>query len=517
MAQKFSWFTGVINTLAVGLLVTAGIASAAVPTFSQAGITVGLGQSLSVTSTNGVSVYMLSNSSPIIASISIDGAKITATGQALGSTTLRLCAVGTSSDCTSLVVVVQAGSVSGISFSQSNLSLSISGSQSITISGGNGTYTVSNNSNTSIASTNLSSSTLTVSGLAAGGATITVCDTANACGTLLVTVNSSSTSGLSFNQNNISLVTGGSQVVTVSGGNGTYNVSSNSNTSAVSANILGNRVNIYSLAAGNATITVCDTSSVCGTLNITVAASNANQAVTFSVTNPTLTVGQSLNVGLSGRATSYVILNNANANIVQASVTNGITLSLYGASAGTDLLTVCATGGDCSSISVTVTGTASTATTTAQTVPIAQTVVPTQSGTVVVNATLLAQIKSLQATVTQVLTQIQSIQAQLNQLEAQVNAGSRSMISTNTSASAVTNTSSGTSYSFTELLTVGSEDTEVFALQQRLTTLGFYSGPITGLYGPLTKQAVIKYQISHGIAATGSVGPSTRTALNAEK
>jgi peptidoglycan hydrolase-like protein with peptidoglycan-binding domain len=131
----------------------------------------------------------------------------------------------------------------------------------------------------------------------------------------------------------------------------------------------------------------------------------------------------------------------------------------------------------------------------------------------VANAALLAEIQTMQTAIMQVLAQVQSIQTQLSQLEAQVNAGSGSGISAN--ASAVITTPSGASYNFTELLTVGSQDAEVTALQGRLTALGFYSGPITGYYGSLTGQAVSKYQTAHGIAVTGYVGPSTRTALNA--
>jgi hypothetical protein len=517
MSQKPSWITWVAGVSAtVGMLITAGVAYAVVPTLSQPSITIGMGQSMSVTSGNGISVYMGSNSNPTVVSVSVNGTQITLTGQSLGSAGITICAVGTSSDCTNLAVTVQAGSVSGISFSQSNLSLAIGSNQSVTVSGGNRTYAISSNSNTSVAATSLSGATLTVSGLAAGGATINVCDTSGTCGTLSVTINSSGTSGLSFSQNNLSLSAGGSQVVTISGGNGTYNISNNSNASVVSAGMSNNGITVYAVAAGTATIKVCDTSgTICGTLSVTVTAPTANQAVTFSVTNPTLTVGQSLNVGLSGGASSYVVLSNTNANVVQASINNSITLSLYGASAGTDSLTICATAGGCSPFPVVVTGsspnTVSTPTTTATPTPV-QTAAPTaQSGAVVVNTALLAEIQSLQTAVaqilTQVTTQIQSIQTQLNQLEAQVNAGSGSGISTSASA-AVTNT-------FTELLTVGSNDAQVTALQRQLTVLGFYSGPITGYFGTLTGQAVMKYQTAHGIAASGYVDPSTRTALNA--
>ena len=47
-----------------------------------------------------------------------------------------------------------------------------------------------------------------------------------------------------------------------------------------------------------------------------------------------------------------------------------------------------------------------------------------------------------------------------------------------------------------------------------LTALGFYHGPINGIFGPLTKAAVKRFQAAHGIPQTGYVGPKTRAALN---
>jgi hypothetical protein len=262
-------------------------------------------------------------------------------------------------------------------------------------------------------------------------------------------------------------------------------------------------------------------------LNVTIAASAANQAVTFSVASPTITVGQNLNVQLSGsNAPSYVMFWNQNSDIVQASITGGTTLALTGVSAGTDSLTICATAGGCTPFSVTVTGPANTSapavTTTpptAQTTtvaPPATTVTPVaQPAAVVVNATLLAEVQALQAAVTQTLTQIQSIQTQLNQLVAQVNAGSGVGIGTSGVPSVAPSALSGTSYNFTELLAIGSQDAQVTALQNRLIALGFFSGSATGYFGTQTEQAVMKYQTAHGIEATGYTGPSTRAALNA--
>jgi len=70
------------------------------------------------------------------------------------------------------------------------------------------------------------------------------------------------------------------------------------------------------------------------------------------------------------------------------------------------------------------------------------------------------------------------------------------------------------SYVFKSFLTVGSRGTEVTALQQKLTALGFYTGPVTGYFGPLTAQGVRNLQKANGIETVGFVGPATRAALN---
>ena len=66
-------------------------AHAQVPVLSQTSITVGISQSGTVTSENGTDVYLGLNSSPTVATVSINGTQVTVTGQGLGSTTMRLC------------------------------------------------------------------------------------------------------------------------------------------------------------------------------------------------------------------------------------------------------------------------------------------------------------------------------------------------------------------------------------------------------------------------------------------
>ena len=60
----------------------------------------------------------------------------------------------------------------------------------------------------------------------------------------------------------------------------------------------------------------------------------------------------------------------------------------------------------------------------------------------------------------------------------------------------------------------GSSGPTVRRLQQNLTTLGYYKGPITGNFRELTQAAVIRFQEANGISAIGVVGPQTRRAIS---
>ena len=86
---------------------------------------------------------------------------------------------------------------------------------------------------------------------------------------------------------------------------------------------------------------------------------------------------------------------------------------------------------------------------------------------------------------------------------------------TTTPVTTPTNTTSGaTVYKFYNPLNLGSQNADVTALQERLTSEGVYSGPVTGYYGALTEAAVKKYQGLHGLSQLGNVGPATRALLN---
>lgn len=75
-------------------------------------------------------------------------------------------------------------------------------------------------------------------------------------------------------------------------------------------------------------------------------------------------------------------------------------------------------------------------------------------------------------------------------------------------------TQSGNSSSGSGNLARGASGSAVSALQQKLKVAGFYNGPITGYFGSLTEDAVIRLQQYYRLQADGIAGASTLLVLN---
>lgn len=118
------------------------------------------------------------------------------------------------------------------------------------------------------------------------------------------------------------------------------------------------------------------------------------------------------------------------------------------------------------------------------------------------NSDLLATIQNMQSQLAQILSQIQIMATKLNQLASSIVPTTPAVISTNNK------------YQFLNPLAIGDAGTDVTELQKKLKVEGVYSGPINGTFGPMTQEAVKKYQTLHGLSPLGNVGPATRAALN---
>ena len=60
---------------------------------------------------------------------------------------------------------------------------------------------------------------------------------------------------------------------------------------------------------------------------------------------------------------------------------------------------------------------------------------------------------------------------------------------------------------------VPAADATVEATQERLAQRGYYNGPVDGIFGPATRDAVANYQIANQLNVTGSLSPDTMQSL----
>lgn len=63
------------------------------------------------------------------------------------------------------------------------------------------------------------------------------------------------------------------------------------------------------------------------------------------------------------------------------------------------------------------------------------------------------------------------------------------------------------------LLQKGDEGQAVKILQERLRIAGYYYGKSTGIFGPITEEAVKRFQQAYNLRVDGVVGPATSRRL----
>jgi uncharacterized cupredoxin-like copper-binding protein len=359
------------------LYVTVGGSGSGSLSLSQTSVSLNVGQTSVVTAYNynSGSLYVSSNSNSNVVSASVSGSSISLYGLAAGSATVNICSNNVSS-CASVYVTVTGSIYSGsIYFSPTSLSLNAGQNSTVSIYNNNsyGGYYISSNSNSGVASASVSGSSLYVNALSSGSTSIVVCQSSygSSCATLYVTVTGSSYNygNLYFSPSSLTLAAGQSSTATVYGNSGgSYYLSNYPNSSVATAYMSGNQLTVTGVAAGNTSITVCQSyySSSCASLSVTVTGVlGANTNLWFSPGNPSLYVGQSLAVSINSSAystvypyysTAYYISSNSNPNAVSASI-SGTVLNLYANQNGSSNITVCHSSlGFCGTLYVTVGG-----------------------------------------------------------------------------------------------------------------------------------------------------------------
>ena len=305
-------------------------------------------------------IYLSSNSSPQVANVNINGNQITILGNNLGSTTVTLCAQGTTVSCASTYITVQNTNATPLAFSQSNVSVANGSSTQINILGGTGTFVFVSNSNTAAVQSSMSGSVVTLKALQSSGfSAVTVCSSdMSACGIINVNIGTTSSTPLTFNQSNPTITVGQNISLSIMGApsNSSLSLFSNSNAVVAQTILSGTTLNITGLTAGTSNIAVCTTLGVCAATTVTVNASvtTTGGKITLSQNNVFLSVGQTLSIAITGGEMPYSTISTS-ANIT--ATVNGSLLSVTGITSGSGTTSVCSGEGGCITLSVLVNGT----------------------------------------------------------------------------------------------------------------------------------------------------------------
>jgi len=342
-------------------------------TFSQNNFSIVSGQSVAVTISGGSTPYTVSNNSntgSIQTSLSGAVITLTATGTS-GTASITVCTTGMNY-CGIINVSATTVTSTAVTLSQTGPVVPIGQSTTVTIYGGSGAnFYVSSNSNPSILQANISNNILTLSGWASGTSNISICAYAGSCASLTAYVSAVSSGGsLVLSQSSISILAGQSTTVTISGGSTPYSLSSNS-PNIFNGNISGNILTIYGVNPGSGIANIC-ASIGCTNLSITVnSVTTSANPPTFSQNNILLNAGQQTTVNISGTG-SYYISNNTSVTVASVMI-NGNTATVYASNAGNSNVSICQSGGQCTTLYITVsnptTQTNTTTTTTTTTTP----------------------------------------------------------------------------------------------------------------------------------------------------
>lgn len=257
---------------------------------SQSSVSVGIDQSTTITITGGNTPYSMYPNSPNLYQAVIGGSTLTLTGRNVGSDSMRICSSNSTSSCSTLYITIGSNSnyySSQVSLSQNSISLNTGSSGSVSIYG-NGGYYVSSNSNSNIATANVSGSILNVYGSNYGSTNIAVCQNSGSqCAVLYVTVSygssTNTSSAITFSQTNPSLAVGQSASVSIYGGaSSNYNLAYNSNTNVAQASLSGSTISIIGSSNGSAAMVVCSAANSCSAITVTVGSvSGAQNSWTF--------------------------------------------------------------------------------------------------------------------------------------------------------------------------------------------------------------------------------------------
>lgn len=328
---------------------------------SKTNVVLTLGQTTTITAyrtgSSYGSLYLASNTNASVANVSMSGNTITVRGNAIGSSVATVCVTGYANDCASIYITVENYGSQSLTFSTNTITLITGQSSSVSVSGGNGGYYVSGNSNPQVVQTSMSGSTVTLLGKTTGSSIVTVCSSSGRCGSLSVTVYYSSGGGTVYLSQSASTLGIGQTVnITISGGTQPYTLQ-NASTNIVQANVNGNMLTVYAMNGGTTYVDVCGQTGGCARVTITVQGTGYPypypSSLYLSPSTLSLQTGQSATVSVSGGGGSYYVSESTAGNIASVQITGG-TATVYALQTGSTTVTICSSGDGCATLSISV-------------------------------------------------------------------------------------------------------------------------------------------------------------------
>jgi len=322
---------GILDASGKPIALSVTVISSATPLFTSApaSVTISNGGTRTYTIGGGLAPYTATSSDTIIAATSVIGSTLSIEGVAGGSTSVLV------RDAANTIVTISVKVGFANTFfttAPSALTILVGAAPIYTISGGSLNYAASS-SNSNIVKVSVVGSSLTIAGVAAGTATVSVLDSTGATVIISVKVSTSATGVdtalYTTAAASITVAPGAAPTYGLGGGTTPY-VATTSNAGVATASLSALGLTIVGVADGLAQIRVVDSTGAAVTIDVTVSAGAVTALYTTAPSTITLAKGDAAYYTIGGGRSPYTATtSNAGVATTSALETN---LSIVGGS-----------------------------------------------------------------------------------------------------------------------------------------------------------------------------------------
>lgn len=315
---------------------------------TQKSSVVGVGQSLTIVAKNGSGLSVKSSSSVVRAAVK--GNQITIQGKKAGSAKVNVCSKNFG--CSQVSVKVQKNKDLSLKASKSKVNFSVGKSQTITIANGKNISTINSSR---VVRVSVKGSIITIRGLSPGAANVMACSSNRGCLPINVQVSGSVVLGKVFkseppkvvllNRTNVKMLAGTSEDIIAE----KNSVSAKSDSESVRTAVNGNRITLYGMAPGTATVQICEMN-ICTPVHVKVEESNFGP---FTVDRTTVALKTGESTWIQTHNTNKVSVTKSSSLVNVKTYKDLILISASSYTGSTDLR-ICRSVGECLRVKVNV-------------------------------------------------------------------------------------------------------------------------------------------------------------------